>query len=223
MKLRTSSEVLNTLVDSFDCDAAVGDEAMSAVLPGHHSYVSRVLQTGDLNQSMPGYWRLVRPAYAEPVSRWIHSWLSGPRAALEPVEGTGEPRPHRWRGERLGLPESGPGAAAPIASRAAALAIDVVLAALIAGLFTAPELPRNWSLLPWFLITVSTVSFFGFTPGMLALGIRVVRMDGAAMIGPVRAIPRTVMVGVIIPAAIWDADGRGLHDKAVGTIVLRMR
>jgi uncharacterized RDD family membrane protein YckC len=155
------------------------------------------------------------------VRKWIGSWLSGPRVALEPTAEPGAVQ--RWRGERLGLPESGPGSVAPLGTRLVALIVDAVLAALIAYLFTAPNPPLNWSLLPWFLITVSMVSIFGFTPGMLALGIRVVRMDGAAMIGPLRAIPRTIMVAVIIPAAIWDADGRGLHDKAVGTIVLRMR
>jgi uncharacterized RDD family membrane protein YckC len=129
----------------------------------------------------------------------------------------------RWRGERLGLPETGPGSVATMGSRIAALAVDAVLAGLIAFAFTAPEWPRNWSLVPWFLITVGMVSFFGFTPGMWLLGIRVARIDGASMVGPFRAIPRTIMVAVIIPAVIWDSDGRGLHDKAVGTIVLKFR
>ena len=155
------------------------------------------------------------------MSSWLGSWLSGPRAALEPAEASREPQ--KWRGERLGLPESGPGSSASQGQKLLALVIDAILSGLVAAAFTAPDLPRNWSLLSWFLITVATVSFFGFTPGMLAAGIRVVRMDGAAMVGPLRAIPRTIMVGVIIPAAIWDADGRGLHDKAVGTIVLRIR
>lgn len=129
----------------------------------------------------------------------------------------------QWRGKRLGLPESGPGSVATIGSRVLALVVDAVLAALIAFAFTAPELPRNWSLVPWFVITVGTVSFFGCTPGMWLLGIRVARLDGATMVGPFRAIPRTIMIGLIIPAAVWDADGRGLHDKAAGTIVLRFR
>lgn len=129
----------------------------------------------------------------------------------------------KWRGERLGLPETGPGSVATFGSRALALVIDGVLAALIAFPFTAPQWPQNWSLVPWFVITVGTVSFFGCTPGMWLLGIRVARIDGATMVGPIRAIPRTIMVAVIIPAVIWDADGRGLHDKAVGTIVLRFR
>jgi uncharacterized RDD family membrane protein YckC len=157
------------------------------------------------------------------VSRWIGSWLSGPRAALEPAESSGEQADQQWRGERLGLPESGPGSVATLGSRGVALLIDAVLAALVAGLFTAPRLPQNWSLLSWFLITVISVSFFGFTPGMGALGIRVARMDGAAMVGPIRAIPRTIMAGLILPVLFMNADGRGLHDRVAGTIVLRFR
>jgi uncharacterized RDD family membrane protein YckC len=155
------------------------------------------------------------------VSRWIGSWLSGPRAALEPADQP--PAEQRWRGERLGLPESGPGSVATLGSRALGLVIDVVLAALIAWAFTAPEPPRNWSLVPWFLITVVTVSIFGFTPGMGAAGIRVVRVDGTVMVGLPRAVPRAILVFLVIPAVITNGDGRGLHDRAAGTIVLRMR
>lgn len=168
---------------------------------------------------MPGGGVGVTPAYAGTVSKWIGSWLSGPEAALEDSSGQSQ----RWRGERLGLPESGRGSVASSGARAGALVIDVILAGLVAALFTAPELPRNWSLLSWFLITVVPVAFFGFTPGMGAVGIRVARIDGAAMVGPLRAIPRTIMVALILPAVIWNRDGRGLHDRAVGTIVLRMR
>jgi uncharacterized RDD family membrane protein YckC len=157
------------------------------------------------------------------VSRWIGSWLSGSRAAREPTEGSGGQQDQQWRGERLGLPESGPGSVATLGSRGVALLIDAILAAFVAGLFTAPRLPQNWSLLSWFLITVVAVSFFGFTPGMGALGIRVVRMDGAAMVGPIRAIPRTIMAGLILPVLVMNADGRGLHDRVTGTIVLRFR
>jgi uncharacterized RDD family membrane protein YckC len=157
------------------------------------------------------------------VSRWIGSWLAGPRAALEPTESSGEHDDQQWRGQRLGLPESGPGSVATLGSRGVALLIDAILAALVAGLFTAPRLPQNWSLLSWFLITVVAVSFFGFTPGMGALGIRVVRMDGAVMVGPIRAIPRTIMAGLVLPVLVMNADGRGLHDRVTGTIVLRFR
>lgn len=163
--------------------------------------------------------------YSGGVSKWTGSWLSGPSAAAE--RGAAQ----EWPGERLGLPRSGPGSVASRGARLAALLLDLVIAALVTRLFvpmdvTRPEVMQTfnyWAVLVWFLITVVTVSLFGFTAGMAALGIRVVRIDGATMVGPLRAIPRTILTAVIIPAAIWDADNRGLHDKAVGTIVLRTR
>ena len=32
---------------------------------------------------------------------------------------------------------------------------------------------------------------------------------------------RTLLLCLVVPAAIWDGDGRGLHDKAAGTAVVR--
>ncbi|MEV4320447.1 hypothetical protein [Actinocrispum sp. NPDC049592] len=157
------------------------------------------------------------------MTRWTGSWLSGPRSALEPGAEAGDRPAQRYPGERLGLPESGPGSVSGTGVRALALLVDAVLSGLVAGLFTAPELPKNWSLLAWFVITVTAVSFFGFTPGMKLCGIRVARLGDAPMVGVLRGIPRTLLVALIIPAAIWDADRRGLHDKLVGTVVVRTR
>ena len=42
-----------------------------------------------------------------------------------------------------------------------------LLAALLAGAFTAPEFPGNWSLLTWALLTNLPVSFFGHTGGII--------------------------------------------------------
>lgn len=128
-----------------------------------------------------------------------------------------------WRGARLGLPEAGPNSVSSTGRRALALLIDCVLAGFVAFLFTRPALPENWSLVSWYLIGVISVSFFGFTPGMFALGIRVARIDGTTMVGVPRALLRTALVLLIIPAVVWDVDNRGLHDKLVGTVVVRSR
>jgi uncharacterized RDD family membrane protein YckC len=32
---------------------------------------------------------------------------------------------------------------------------------------------------------------------------------------------RTALLIVVIPAVIWDADQRGLHDKVAGTVLVR--
>ncbi len=31
---------------------------------------------------------------------------------------------------------------------------------------------------------------------------------------------RTVLLGVLVPAVVWDRDRRGLHDKASGVVVV---
>ena len=41
-----------------------------------------------------------------------------------------------------------------------------------------------------------------------------------AQVGLWRAAVRTLLTGVIFPAAMVDADGRGMHDRATGTIVI---
>ena len=174
---------------------------------------------------MPGPATTGSPPYAGGVSRWTGSWLPG----SDP--GTPEQDPQRWPGERLGLPERGPGSAASNGIRFGALLIDLVLASLATSVFVPfdvgdPAVMRThnlWSGAVWFLITVAGVALAGFTPGKALLGLRVVRLDGTALVGPLRAIPRTILVGLILPGAITDQDGRGLQDKAVGTSVLRTR
>jgi uncharacterized RDD family membrane protein YckC len=122
---------------------------------------------------------------------------------------------------RAGLPESGPGSIAPAAPRLGAFLVDVILSSLVAALFTAPELPRNRSLL------VFAVLYFGFTvlvqqtPGMRLLKLRVVRTDGPAPVGVWRAAVRTVGVILLIPAVLRSTDGRALHDRLTQTAVVR--
>jgi uncharacterized RDD family membrane protein YckC len=147
--------------------------------------------------------------------------------------GIGEPgdQTQAWPGERLGLPEEGPGSVAPRGLRLAALLVDLVLAALVTSLFVEVDVERpevmqqfNYvSALVWFVLTAVMVGIFGFTPAKALFGLRVVRLDGKPMVMPLRAIPRTLLTAVILPAALSDADGRGLHDKATGTVVVRTR
>ena len=35
------------------------------------------------------------------------------------------------------------------------------------------------------------------------------------------AIVRTLLLCLVVPAVVWDADGRGLHDSAAGTVIVR--
>ncbi len=155
------------------------------------------------------------------VRNVLGSWLDGPKSAMNQArEQAGENRP-AFRGEKLGLPESGPGSAAPLRKRLLAFVVDLVLAALITAAFTAPAYPGDWSLVTWLVITVVPVSFFGATPGMALTKIWVARVDAPKMVGPLRAVLRGLLTVFIIPAVIWNFDGRSWHDRISGTIVLR--
>jgi hypothetical protein len=57
--------------------------------------------------------------------------------------------------------------------------------------------------------------------GHLLFRMRVVPLAGG-WIGAWRPIVRTVLLCVVIPALIWDRDQRGLHDKASGTVLVRV-
>ena len=58
--------------------------------------------------------------------------------------------------------------------------------------------------------------------GQRILGLSVVRTDGTR-IGLGRVILRTLLICLVIPAVVIDPSGRGLHDRAVGSVVLRSR
>ncbi|MEJ7650466.1 MAG: RDD family protein [Nakamurella sp.] len=127
-----------------------------------------------------------------------------------------------YPGERFALPESGVGSVASTGRRVGGFLLDLLVAFLIALLFTRPELPRNLSLLVWAIMTVVFVGLIGSTPGHAIVGVRVARVDGRALVG-LWAIPRAALTFVLVPTVIVDADGRGLHDRLCRTIVILSR
>ena len=131
------------------------------------------------------------------------------------------PSQERIPGASLGLPADGPGRLASWAPRLGAFLVDAVAAALVAGLFTAPDLPGNASLVAFAVVTVGTLVVFGQTPGMRLLGLRLAHPDPGARLAPWRAVVRTALLCLLVPALVVDADGRGLHDRLAGTAVVR--
>ena len=138
-------------------------------------------------------------------------------------------RQQAYRGERLGLPAAGPGSLATTGVRLAAFLVDAVASALIAGLFVqarashavADRLPGSWSLVPFAVDYVVGVLVAGRTLGMYLFGLRLVRVDRDAAVDPLRAVVRTALLFALVPAVVWDRDGRGLHDRLSQTAVVR--
>ncbi len=140
----------------------------------------------------------------------VGSWLEGPVSVTREV---GD-----YPGRRLGLPEEGPGSVARFGRRLLALCLDWALALLVArGLFGGNE----WATLGVFAVgQAAFVGTVGASLGHLALGLRVVRLDGSAA-GPLRALGRAALLALAVPALVWDRDQRGLHDRFMSTVLRR--
>jgi hypothetical protein len=98
------------------------------------------------------------------------------------VRDASPPSQERVRGASLGLPAAGPGSLASFQTRVGAFLIDGIGSAFVAALFTAPDLPGNWSLVVFVAITILALLVVGQTPGMRLLGLRLAhpRQGGAA-------------------------------------------
>ena len=80
---------------------------------------------------------------------------------------------------------------------------------------------RGWVVLVVFAVeNLLLVGTLGFTIGHRIAGLRVRSISGAPA-RPLQVIVRTALL-LFLPAMFWDRDGRGLHDKAAGTILVRL-
>jgi RDD family len=172
-------------------------------------------------------WAHVSPAYADSMARTIGSWLSG-SGAFDPDGASASPDQgsNDYPGQRLGLPQTGPRSLARMGRRIGALFLDWLVAyglaalAMSAGLVSMATLSTA-VLVVWFVLGAVSVRLFGFSPGQLALGLRVVPTDGRLHVGFGRAVVRGLLIALVIPALITDTDLRGLQDRMTNTAVVR--
>ena len=123
-----------------------------------------------------------------------------------------------YPGERLGFPQVGSGSIARPGRRIAALAIDWACAVLVSIAFFAYDALATTVIFA--IVQIAFLPTLGGSPGHRLLGMRL-QLVGGGWVGLWRPIVCTVLLCLVIPAVIWDADQRGLHDKAAGTVLLR--
>ena len=134
-----------------------------------------------------------------------------------------------WPGKRLGLPSSGPRSIARAGRRLAAVAIDWAIATTLSVIFFTEGqtvLDRlgasnpTATLVAFAILQVLFIPTLGGSLGHLALGLRVVPLK-TGWIGVLKPLGRTALLCLFIPAVIWDRDQRGMHDRLVGTVLVR--
>jgi uncharacterized RDD family membrane protein YckC len=147
--------------------------------------------------------------------------------------GTGPSEEFRFPGNRLGLPETGPGSVAGWPRRVLALFLDW----LIAGLVTSAIISKPmWAggndyntsqLVIFFAMTAILTGLAGGTIGHRLCGLRVLNLRASgtsgygAQVGLLSGVVRALLICLVIPAAVYDRDRRGLHDRAANTVVVR--
>ena len=120
-----------------------------------------------------------------------------------------------------------PGEVAGLGRRLAAIVIDwfacILLSRVIFGQFAYGSPESSFSIL---LIFIAEVTLFTWlisaSFGQRLLGISVVRVDGGRL-AFWRVLVRTLLICIVIPAVVYDSVGRGLHDRAVGSVAIRAR
>jgi uncharacterized RDD family membrane protein YckC len=150
----------------------------------------------------------------------IGSWLSGPSAATPPAAANPAARPAASApASSSGAPDS---ARSPVVAgfgrRLAAIGVDWALCLAISAGLRGGD---SWATLGVFALeNLLLVGTLGFTVGHRLLGLRVVSLRSGRPTAPA-VLVRTALLCLAVPALISGADGRGLHDRAAGTSVVR--
>lgn len=153
------------------------------------------------------------------------TWLEGP---LVPGENEDPTKLSSYPGENLSLPREGKGSLAGLFPRMAALLIDWSICYAMAAIITPNT---NWfgdnataAMIFFIMWRVVTVWLFAQSPGHAIMGIGVARIDDSTQrVGLWRSVVRVIFTIFLLPPVIQDTDGRGMHDRATGTAVIRTR
>ena len=133
-----------------------------------------------------------------------------------------------YPGERVGLPQTGPGSLASWGSRIGALIVDWVICTVVAVLLFGSRVVTGQGWTSWMTLSVFFVEttvlcvVAGGSAGQLICRLAVGRVD-RTQLGLVRSALRAAMVCVVLPAVVIGTDRRGLHDLAAGTVVVNRR
>ena len=109
---------------------------------------------------------------------------------------------------------------APIGRRFWALLIDWVLCLAVSTLYADPRQVAWPPVLVLIVLNTISIGLFGRTPGMAVTRVRCVSMADGGAIGLARGFVRALLLALLVPAVLMDADRRGLHDRAANSVVI---
>ena len=125
---------------------------------------------------------------------------------------------------------------AGLGRRLLALTIDGFIAFFITGLFfpsqssnqvflsQSSDLETTLFRLGVFVLEVALLtSLGGASAGQRVMGLRVLSWPDNLFLRPGPILLRTILIALVIPAVVTEKDGRGLHDRAAKSVVMRVK
>ncbi len=107
-----------------------------------------------------------------------------------------------------------------------ALVLDWALSMLAVAAFIGQDVWSGYGVARWAPLAVFAAevwiltTLLGGSAGQLITGV-VIRRTSGARVDAARALIRTVLICLVIPAVIYNRDQQGLQDLAADTIALR--
>ncbi|MFC7492020.1 MULTISPECIES: RDD family protein [unclassified Knoellia] len=133
-------------------------------------------------------------------------------------------KPSEYAGQHLGMPASGPGSMAPLWRRALGLLVDWLIAQLVSVLAFGAELGSGGAqafvpLGVLAVVNVLSITAFAATPGQAIVRLQVLQVRPGSF--SLQVVIRTLLLCLFVPAVLTDRNGRGFHDAAAGTVIVR--
>ncbi|TFD89320.1 RDD family protein [Cryobacterium serini] len=97
-------------------------------------------------------------------------------------------------------------------------AIDWAIAIGVSKVFFNYDPAAN--LIIFVILQIVFIPTIGASIGHRLVGLRIISIHGG-WVGLWRPIVRSVLLGIALPALVWDSDQRGFHDKIAGTALIR--
>lgn len=121
------------------------------------------------------------------------------------------------------MPAAGPHSVARVGRRVLALIIDWAIAVAITCVvfgYTLLDYDGFRVLMIFVGLQIVLTITMGGSIGHRMLGLRLITITGG-WVGFWRPIVRALLLGIVLPALVWDSDQRGFHDKIAGTVLIR--
>ncbi|HEX7405091.1 MAG TPA: RDD family protein [Candidatus Nanopelagicaceae bacterium] len=108
--------------------------------------------------------------------------------------------------------------------RVFALMLDWVMCLAIAAVVTpkGSGLNQFMPLIIFFAEASVLTALQGASAGQRILGMKIVRFRDGGPVTPLQALIRTVLLCLVVTAVTFDENGRGIHERASGTVLTRV-